>query len=85
MANPVSVGTDTVSAPLQQFSPWKTIDSEDLAPDTLTGLQVLIRGVFDKARLLDLIRSFVSFVAEDVWGAFIEFRALTRAFVKGWA
>ena len=55
----------TVGAPLQHFAPWKTIDSEALAPETLTGLQVLIRGAFDKARLLDLIRNFVSFVIED--------------------
>ena len=55
----------TVGAPLQHFAPWKTIDSEALAPETLTGLQVLIRGAFDKARLLDLIRNFVSFVVED--------------------
>ena len=55
----------TVGAPLQHFAPWKTIDSEALAPEALTGLQVLIRGAFDKARLLDLIRNFVSFVIED--------------------
>ena len=58
----------TVGAPLQHFAPWKTIDSEDLAPETLTGLQVLIRGMFDKGRLLDLVQNFVSFVTEDVDG-----------------
>ncbi len=55
----------TVAAPLQHFAPWKTIDSEELAPEALTSLQVLIRGAFDPARLLDLIRNFVSFVVED--------------------
>lgn len=55
----------TVGTPLQHFAPWKTIDSEALAPEELTGLQVLIRGVFDPARLLDLIRNFSSFVKED--------------------
>ncbi len=59
----------TVGAPLQHFAPWKTIDSEDLAPDELTGLQVLIRGMFEKHRFLDLLRNFVSFVTEDVNGA----------------
>ncbi len=55
----------TVGAPLQHFAPWKTIDSEDLAPPELTDLQVLIRGAFEPGRLLDLIRNFVSFVTED--------------------
>jgi type I restriction enzyme R subunit len=61
----LSAAVGTVAAPLQHFAPWKAIDSEELAPDTLTGLQVLIRGMFDKSRLLDLIRNFSSFVVED--------------------
>lgn len=64
----LSASAGTVGAALQHFAPWKTIDSEDLAPETLTGLQVLIRGMFDKRRFLDLVRNFVSFVTEDVNG-----------------
>lgn len=65
----LTASAGTVGAPLQHFAPWKTIDSEDLAPETLTGLQVLIRGMFDKRRFLDLVRNFVSFVTEDVSGS----------------
>lgn len=65
----LTASAGTVGASLQHFAPWKTIDSEDLAPETLTGLQVLIRGMFDKCRFLDLVRNFVSFVTEDVNGA----------------
>ena len=61
----LSAATGTVGSPLQHFAPWKSIDSEALAPEDLTGLQVLIRGMFEKSRLLDLIRNFVSFVTED--------------------
>jgi type I restriction enzyme, R subunit len=64
----LTASAGTVGASLQHFAPWKTIDSEDLAPETLTGLQVLIRGMFDKRRFLDLVRNFVSFVTEDVNG-----------------
>ena len=64
----LSASAGTVGATLQHFAPWKTIDSEDLAPEALTGLQVLIRGVFEKRRFLDLVRNFVSFVTEDVNG-----------------
>ena len=65
----LTASAGTVGASLQHFAPWKTIDSEDLAPETLAGLQVLIRGMFDKCRFLDLVRNFVSFVTEDVNGA----------------
>ena len=61
----LSATAGTVGAPIQHFAPWKTIDSEKLAPDDMTGLQVLLRGMFDKARLLDLIRNFQSFVKEE--------------------
>jgi type I restriction enzyme, R subunit len=64
----LTASAGTVGAPLQHFAPWKTIDSEDLAPVELTELQVLIRGVFDKHRFLDLVRNFMSFVTEDVDG-----------------
>jgi type I restriction enzyme R subunit len=61
----LSASAGTVGAPLQHFAPWKTIDSEDLAPGDLTELQVLIRGMLDPVRFLDLVRNFQSFVKED--------------------
>jgi type I restriction enzyme, R subunit len=64
----LTAAAGTVGSPLQHFAPWKTIDSEELAPNELTGLQTLIRGMFDKSRLLDLVRNFASFVTEDVDG-----------------
>jgi hypothetical protein len=39
--------------------PWRTIEGETLAPATMPQLEVLLRGVFDKRRFLDLIRHFM--------------------------
>lgn len=64
----LTASAGTVGSTLQRFASWKTIDSEELAPETLTGMQVLIRGVFNKRRFLDLVHNFVSFVTEDVNG-----------------
>lgn len=61
----LTASAGTVGAPLQHFAPWKTIDSEALASDELTQLQVLIRGMFEPSRFLDLVRNFQSFVKED--------------------
>jgi type I restriction enzyme, R subunit len=41
--------------------PWRTIEGETLAPATMPQLEVLLRGVFDKRRFLDLIRHFIMF------------------------
>jgi type I restriction enzyme R subunit len=49
----------TLSSNRERFLPWRTIEGEELASSALTQLEVLIRGVFDKRRFLDLIRYFV--------------------------
>ncbi len=43
------------------FKPWRTIDGRRDAPAGLSELQVLLEGVFEKRRFLDLIRHFVTF------------------------
>ena len=49
---------------LQAALPWKTIEGEMTAPAALTQLEVLLRGVFDKRRFLDLIQYFIVFEHE---------------------
>ena len=51
----------SLSAERERFHPWRTIEGEDLAPPTLCRLEVLLKGVFDKERFLDLVRHFVVF------------------------
>lgn len=46
------------------FLPWKTIEGEAQAPASVTQLEVLLKGVFDKRRFLDLIRYFIVFEQE---------------------
>lgn len=41
--------------------PWRTINGEGIAPKGSPELEVLIRGIFDKSRFLDLIRYFIVF------------------------
>ena len=60
----VSDGTEakagTLTAPWERFNAWKSIDGihsvEDKPP-----LEVLIKGMFEQSRVLDLIRNFVTF------------------------
>ncbi len=51
----------TISADKERFMPWRTITGETLAPAKMPQLEVLLRGVFDKTRFLDLIRHFIVF------------------------
>jgi type I restriction enzyme, R subunit len=48
------------------FKPWRTIGGREDAPASLSALQVLLAGVFEQRRFLDLVRSFMVF--EDLGG-----------------
>jgi type I restriction enzyme R subunit len=74
----------TLSSNRERFLPWRTIEGEELAPATLSQLEVLIRGVFDRRRVLDLLRYFIVFeddgdtVIKKVAG-YHQFHAVARA------
>jgi type I restriction enzyme R subunit len=48
------------------FKPWRTIGGREDAGSELVELQVVLEGVFDKRRFLDLVRHFIVF--EDLGG-----------------
>jgi len=56
----------TLTADREWFMPWRTIEGEALADTRLPQLQVVLEGVFEKRRFLDLIRYFTVF--EDTGG-----------------
>lgn len=61
----------TISSNREWFMRWRTINGDDLAPATMTELEVLIKGVCDKRRFLDIIRYFIVF-EEDTRGTIIK-------------
>ncbi|WP_349370536.1 type I restriction endonuclease subunit R [Salinarimonas sp.] len=67
-ANAVLVTSDGLQARLgsltadeERFMPWRTTDGASIAPKGAPELDVLLEGVFEKARLLELIRFFTVF------------------------
>jgi len=56
----------TMTTDREWFMPWRTIEGAELADTKLPQLQVVLEGVFQKRRFLDLIRHFIVF--EDVGG-----------------
>jgi type I restriction enzyme R subunit len=53
----------SLTADRERFMPWRTIEGDEVVDDRYTQLQVVLQGVFDRQRCLDLIRYFV--VYED--------------------
>lgn len=61
----VSDGTNarigSLTANQEWFKVWRTVDGEADAPKTVLELDVLVRGVFDQRRFLDLLEHFIVF------------------------
>ena len=57
----VQARAGTLTADWDRFMPWRTVEGEEVVPKGTLELYVLIRGMFEKRRLLDLIQSFVVF------------------------
>jgi type I restriction enzyme R subunit len=51
----------SVTANQEWFKVWRTIDGEGDAPKSALELEVLVRGVFERQRFLDLLQHFIAF------------------------
>ena len=71
----VSDGTEarvgTLTSGREWFKPWRTITGETLADPHLTQLQVMLEGIFEPGRFLQLIRDFTVF-DDDGSGALVK-------------
>ncbi len=51
----------SLTANQEWFKVWRTVDGEEHAPRASLELEVLVRGVFEKRRFLDLLQHFIVF------------------------
>lgn len=72
LANAVTVISDGTSAAMssytgafEHYAPWKTVEGREVVSDR-PALEVLIKGVFDPKRFLDLLKNFIVFSDETV-------------------
>ena len=74
----------TLTSGWDRFMPWRTVDGRDVAPRGSVELEVLLKGIFDKQRFLDLIHNFIVFeddgatVAKKL-AAYHQFHAVNKA------
>jgi type I restriction enzyme R subunit len=57
----VNARAGTITADEDRFMMWRTIDGDEVVPVGRPQLEVLIKGMFEKERLLDIIKNFVLF------------------------
>ena len=51
----------TITSDWERFMTWRTITGRELVPPGSLQLETLLKGVFEKSRLLDLIHNFIVF------------------------
>ena len=74
----------SLTANLERFMPWRTVDGAAIAPKGAPELQIVIEGVFERNRFLTLLRDFTVFgdtgsgVVKIVAG-YHQFHAVRRA------
>lgn len=59
----------SLTANQEWFKVWRTIDGETDAPKTALELEVLVRGVFERRRFLDLLQHYIVFEENPDSGA----------------
>lgn len=62
----VQARVGSLGAGKEWFKPWRTVAGQGDAPASMPELQVVLEGVFEKRRFLDLLRYFIVF--EDAGG-----------------
>ncbi len=55
----------SLTAGMEWFGPWRTVDGEKLASAATPEIETLLLGVFQKERFLDYIRHFVMWETDD--------------------
>lgn len=51
----------SLTANEERFMPWRTTDGREVAPKNSPGMDMLIEGVFEKNRFLQMLRDFTVF------------------------
>ncbi|MFQ5641093.1 MAG: type I restriction endonuclease subunit R [bacterium] len=51
----------TLTSGWDRFMPWRTVDGTEIVPRGSVELEVLLKGVFEKRRFLDMILNFIVF------------------------
>jgi len=80
----VEARAGTLSAGWERFMPWRTIEGDTVAPKGSLEMEVLLRGIFEKRRFLDLVRSFIVFedngkTIEKKVAGYHQFHAVNKA------
>lgn len=77
----------SLTANFERFMPWRTINGDEIAKDGYTELEVMVKGILDRERLLKLIKGFIVFTdtgdsVNKILAGYHQFHAVQRAIMN---
>lgn len=83
----VNARVGSLTANEERFMAWRTIDGTELAPTSLSQLDVLLKGMLAPERILDILRNFILFQTDGentykILAAYHQYHAVNKAVGK---
>lgn len=83
----INARVGTITSAEDWFMMWRTIEGEDVAPSSIMQLEVLIKGMFEKNRFLDLIKYFIVFQSDGseitkILAGYHQYHAVNKAVMR---
>lgn len=80
----INARAGTLTSDEDRFMAWRTIEGDDVASKSIPQLEVLIKGMFQRDRLLDIIKHFVLFQNDGndtikILAGYHQFHAVNKA------
>lgn len=80
----INARAGTLTSDEDRFMAWRTLDGETTAPLSIPQLEVLIKGMFQRDRFLDIIKHFILFMSEGtetikILAAYHQYHAVNKA------
>lgn len=74
----------TITSNIERFMTWRTIDGEEIVSKGIPELEVLIKGIFDRERFLELVHNFILFQDDGanitkIFAAYHQYHAVRKA------
>ena len=74
----------TITSNIERFMTWRTINGKEIAPKGIPELEVLIKGIFDRERFLELVHNFILFQDDGlnitkIFAAYHQYHAVRKA------
>jgi len=80
----VNARVGTLTANIERYMPWRSIDGKQLAPREIPQLEVIIKGIFNKKCIIEMIHNFILFQTDGfstvkILAAYHQFFAVNKA------